>query len=379
VRSTHSKIDKLMNINDSPKSSYFFRDTSLVRKGALFAVILCTGVFTISGTAFSATPRGLYSVSSIGKKTQQPVLDNPSVDGISIRQNWADLEKREGVFDFTFLDTEIGRAATAGKPVLLRIYSMGGRPTWVDGAVRRAGGKFFKWVNNGVNTSIPLFWDPTFLAKKTAMITALGAHFASNPTVKIVSCSFANATTEDWVVPHTNDLVPQWQRLGYTTANMLVAAQTIIDATMAAFPNSQVTMAVGGTGNTLDGGDDVLARAAVDSAKLRWPGRLTIQKNDLSTCLPSPPGTGFIYAVLWDNRPDVAGQFLGVVYNDTGYKVNCGIIGLADVIFTAAISEAILYSEQYVEAYETDVTRLLPVTITAAHTALVTQPSLAPG
>jgi hypothetical protein len=27
-----------------------------------------------------------------------------------------------------------------------------------------------------VNTTIPVFWDPTFLAKKKAMITALGAH-----------------------------------------------------------------------------------------------------------------------------------------------------------------------------------------------------------
>lgn len=56
-------------------------------------------------------------------------------------------------------------------------------------------------------TTIPVFWDPTYLQKKKNMICALGAHFADFPTpenrtVKIVSASFANATSEDWNVPH---------------------------------------------------------------------------------------------------------------------------------------------------------------------------------
>ena len=70
------------------------------------------------------------------------------------------------------------------------------------------------------------------------MITALGAHFASNPTVAVVVASFANAVTEDWNVPHTQtpvNLVTQWLQRGYTTANMLSAGQQIIDTTMAAF------------------------------------------------------------------------------------------------------------------------------------------------
>jgi hypothetical protein len=59
--------------------------------------------------------------------------------------------------------------------------------------------------SSGVTTSIPLLWDPVFLAKKKATIAALGAHFTNNPTVTIVWTSFANATSEDWNVPHTPD------------------------------------------------------------------------------------------------------------------------------------------------------------------------------
>ena len=114
--------------------------------------MLCSALLAVPGTAFSATPRGVYSIASVGLKIQDPVLTAAYVDGIIIRQNWSQLQPTEANYDFTYFDTEVGRATAAGKPVLLRVMTMAGRPTWVDGAVRQAGGKFFKWVNNGVNT-----------------------------------------------------------------------------------------------------------------------------------------------------------------------------------------------------------------------------------
>jgi hypothetical protein len=44
---------------------------------------------------------------------------------------------------------------------------MSGRPAWVDEAVRNNGGKFFNFIDEGLPTTIPVFWDPTFLAKKS--------------------------------------------------------------------------------------------------------------------------------------------------------------------------------------------------------------------
>ena len=74
----------------------------------------------------------------------------------------------------------------------------------------------------------------------------LGAHFANNPAVTIVSASFANAGGEDWYVPDKRSYVTQWQALGYTSQKMIDAGATIINATMVAFPNQYVTLAVGG-------------------------------------------------------------------------------------------------------------------------------------
>jgi Beta-galactosidase len=350
------------------------RQIRSVKRAASLTALLCAGLLALPSSAFSQSPRGVYSIPSTGKKIQDPILANPNVDGISLRQNWTDIEKTEGVYDWSYFDGEITRVAAVGKKVLLRVMTMAGRPAWVTNAVTAAGGKFFKWNNNGVNSSIPVFWDPTFLAKKKALIAAMGAHYTNNPTVAIVCTSFANAVTEDWNVPHTPALVPQWLRLGYTTANMLSAGQQIIDATMAAFPNDWVTLAVAGTGNSgLDQEDDTVARGAVDAARASWPGRLIVQKNDLSTCIPAAPGTGFLYGMIWDYQPDVAGQMVTAAYNDPTYKISCGVPLDITVALETAVGLAITYGEKRVEIYEGDVVRY-PLAIAYAHAALLAEP-----
>ena len=138
----------------------------------------------------------------------------------------------------------------------------------MDAAVRQNHGKFFRFTDQGVPTKIPVFWDPTFLAKKKALIAALGAHFTNNATVTIAVVSFANATSEDWNVPHTADLIPQWLRLGYTSALMVDAGAQLIGATLDAFPNQYATLAEGGDGNTLDPDKTYVARTAIAAARL---------------------------------------------------------------------------------------------------------------
>ena len=119
----------------------------------------------------------------------------------------------------------MAKAAAAGKKVMLRIGTQSGKPAWVTTAIENAGGLFFTFDDDGVSTTIPVFWDPTFLAKKKAMITAVGAHFTNNPTVKIVAASFANATSEDWNVPHTTQDIVNWFAAGYTTDKLFDAGR----------------------------------------------------------------------------------------------------------------------------------------------------------
>ncbi|MEP6995898.1 MAG: hypothetical protein ABI968_15355, partial [Acidobacteriota bacterium] len=199
----------------------------------------------------------------------------------------------------------------------------------VTTAIRRNGGKFFTSADGTI--TIPVFWDPTYLAKKKAMVAAVGAHFTSNPAVTVVSSSFANATSEDWNVPHKPADVTNWLALGYTSAKMLDAGKQIIDATMAAFPNQYVTMAIGANGHVgasgnLDPTATYVAENAIATARASWPGRFIAQMNSLSAITPAPPGPDkSALNLLWNSQPDVAGQVLAQCVNDPTYQCNGGV------------------------------------------------------
>jgi hypothetical protein len=341
----------------------------------LLLALLCGSAVAYIHPASGQVVRGVFSLSPAGSTARETVLANPNVDGISIRQDWTELEPTEGVFDWSFLDSEVARAAAAGKQVLLRINTQANKPAWVSSAVTEAGGTFFTFDNDGIQTTIPVFWDPTFLAKKKAMIAALGAHFTSNVAIKIVSASFANASSEDWSVPHTAPDVADWFAAGYTSEKMLDAGKQIIDATMAAFPNQQLTLAVAGNGHAgatgnLDPDTDYVARNAVLAARATWPGRLIVQKNNLATFNPPAPGTDTVFQLLWDSRPDIGGQMLWNCSGDTSYRNNAGVPEEAAVILHKSVNLGVGYGMNYIEIYQIDVLNL-PTEIAYAHNVLL--------
>ena len=352
-----------------------------IRMSFLFGALFCA-FLTMTEKAFSEVPRGVFCLQPAGQGTggDAVVYSDPDVDGISVRQNWADLQPTEGVYDWRYLDSVTAKAAAAGKAVLLRVITGGGDialggncPTWVMNAVAAeplpASQKFYTFNDGGTSKTIAVFWDPVWLAKKTAMITALGARYSSNPAVKIVGVSFANASSEDWGVPHLSSEVTAWFAAGYTTARMLDAGRQIINATMAAFPNQSATLAVSGSGPKLDPDPSYVARNAVLNARASWPGRLIVQKNTLETFIPDAPGTGTLWQLLWDSRPDVAGQMAYWCYGDPTYRVNKGVPIDPSTALINSVNKGLGYQTKYIEIYRKDVVTLLAATH-YAHAAL---------
>jgi len=340
---------------------------------ALFA-LLSTALTLVVPHVSAAVPRGVFSLSNTGNPCSNTVLENPDVKGVSIRYPWSDLEPTEGFFDWTFLDAEVARIASAGKQVLLRVGTMSGRPEWVTRAIRDEGGRFFTFYDDGVPTTIPVFWDNTFVAKKKAMIAEVGRRFTNNPAVTIVTASFANATSEDWNVPHTADDITNWFDVGYSTGKMLKAGWQIIDATMDAFPNQYVTLAIGGNGHVnglnLDPTADWVAENAIATARDSWGGRLVSQINSLATFNPPSPGPeGSIWNLLWNSRPAVGGQMVYWCFDDPTYRVNGGVPANPAKVLTRCIDAAVSYELDYVEIYQKDVVNL-PEVISYARSVL---------
>jgi hypothetical protein len=345
------------------------RELSIRKSSRVLAYCLAASI-CLTKSVSSDVPQGVFSLSNSGAPCNDAVLTNLSVDGVSIRQDWSDLEPTEGNFDFSFLDSEVVRVASAGKKILLRISTQAHKPDWVTTAVSQAGGTFFSWDDEGVPTTIPVFWDPTFLAKKKAMIAALGAHLTNNTAIVIVWSSFANATSEDWNVPHDSAAVAAWLAAGYTSDKLIAAGKTIIDATMTAFPKQYVTLAVGTSGTDLDPDRDYVARNVVLAERTAWPDRLIVQKNSLAAFSPPAPGLDTVYDLLWDSRADVGGQMLFNCFTDMTYRMNNGVPGDPTLILHQSINVGAGYELKYLEIYQVDVVSL-PAEMTYAHSLLL--------
>ena len=302
-------------------------------------------------------PTGVFSLTPPGKPVSEAILTSPLVAGVTIRWPWQKVEPVEGVYDWSYLDQEITRVADTGKMVLLRIPSGGkSTPQWVFDA----GVQTFSFVDPVSNQplTIPLWWDPIFLAKKKNFISAAGQHFADHPNVVLVSSSCANTTSDDWAVPTSSTDVQNLLALGYTSQKLINACKGIIDATRAAFPNQVTLMAVSRGIKGLDPNADYVATKVVNYAMTRYPGLFVAQKNSLSARTLDPWTSSHLqgWKVLYDNRPMVAGQMVWYVTDDPTCRMNGKITPCDPVqVLRQAVIIGSHYEMLYQEIYQQDI------------------------
>ena len=244
------------------------------------------GLISVAEATVPPIPKGIFSMpASEPNGFPDQILNDPRIVGLDLGGQWADIEGTEGVYDWSSVDSELVKAEAHGKKVLLRIVSGGiNVPDWLlaDPNVQT-----FTFIDTnpyhstyGQELTIPVFWDPIFLAKKIALIQAAGAHFSAHSSIEVVACSFANATTGDWNIPDAPEDIANWRAAGYTTELMVNAGQMIIDATMAAFPNQNVALSIGRGAGDLDPTLDYLSETVVDYATTTY-GRFITEKNSL--------------------------------------------------------------------------------------------------
>lgn len=348
-----------------PRSKAFWMSRLLPWHCIGLAAMLCTLSVLVSNAQaidISEIPRGVYNLPTPGKPVASAILTNPLVAGVAIRWTWPVVEPVEGTYDWSYFDGQIARVRQAGKKVMLRITS-GGRntPSWVFDA----GVQTFSFVDPipysltyNQTVTIPVFWDPIFLQKKKSFIAAMGRHFADNPNVILVATACANATTDDWQVPSTKTDVQNWRAVGYTSDKLIEACKEIIDATMTAFPNQVVHLAVSRNGNQLDPDPDYVARAVVNYAMTTYPGRFIVQKLSLSADTPDPamlPVFG-AWQIIYDNQPAVAAQMLWFVTNDLTCRMN-GRVKPCDpaTVLKEAVEIGARYGLLFQEIYQQDI------------------------
>jgi Beta-galactosidase len=353
------------------------RMASVFASKALPVFSIALAALAIAGTArakeIPKLPRGVFSLAKLGAAASPDVLSNPSVTGISIRQPWRKIEPSKGNYDWTFLDSEVARAEKAGKLVLLHIPTEGpSTPPWVfEKGVQTFTYEDHNPYHKDKAGRIAVYWDETYLGEKKALIEAAGKHFASRPAVRVVAAVCVSSHGGDWNVPHTPVDVKRWREIGFTAEKVLGVCKQIIDVTMQSFPSQFVTLAVNPSGR-LEPGRDELARRVVQYAREQYPGRFIVQKNSLAAVTPMPGGPDLQhYQLLWDSRPDIAGQMLWFSYGDATCRNNgrsspCD----AEATLRKAIDVGAAYGMKYIEVYEQDVLHQ-PAVIRYAHDRLI--------
>jgi hypothetical protein len=331
---------------------------------------LCSTLTAVGGsllllifTAYAAEiPHGVFSLTPPNKAVNSSILTNPSVAGISVRGRWQEVEQAEGLYDWSYFDGQITRVGNANKKVLLRITAGGkNTPPWMfDDGIQT-----FSFVDTnkysttyGQTLTIPVFWDPIFLAKKKNFITAMGQHFAANPHIVLVAVSCVNAITDDWNVPSQKVDVQNWKAIGYTSNKLVNACKETINATMAAFPDQVVLLSVNRSTNHLDSDPDYVPRNVVNYANATYPGRFIVQKNSLSPDTPDPSLISVLGAwqIIEDNQSDVAGQMLYYVTNESSCRMNSGVKPCDPVtVLQEAVRIGADYGMSYQEIYQQDI------------------------
>ena len=345
------------------------------------------GLISLAEATVPPIPKGIFCMPATETNGfPDLILNDPRIVGLDVVDDWADVEATEGVYDWSYLDSELAKAEAHGKKVQFGIVSGGiNVPDWL--LANYPDIQTFSFIDTNPYHStynqrltIPVFWDPIFLAKKIALIQAAGAHFASHSSIVVVGCAFANATTEDWNIPDAPEDITNWQAAGYTTELMVNTGEAIIDATMAAFPNQNVTMGIARGPVDLDPTPDYLSETIVDYATTTY-GRFITAKYALAANTPDPFTDISLYnwQVLFDQCPNISTQMLWYVSGDSTYRMNGGIPGDPATVLLNAITVGAHIGTQFQEIYEKDLEdSTLSSIIDFANYALTVNPGGAP-
>jgi hypothetical protein len=138
-----------------------------------------------SQKAIVETPIGLYAMKMFNQPQDDAILQNTSIDGIYVRVTWNSIESSKGIYDWSFIDSEIDRAIANNKKVQIAIIAGEYTPSWVEDK----GVPFldFKVIPHGGEghphwTHIPIVWDTKFVSYYITMVKAFASHLKASST-----------------------------------------------------------------------------------------------------------------------------------------------------------------------------------------------------
>src|SRR4030042_5206760 len=109
--------------------------TNLIRVFSF--ILIATSLFFTNAVAQSVQPRGIYAVIAIDNYGVydttyiNQIIANPAICGLTIREQWRNIEPSEGNFDFSRIDDAVARTTLLNKTIQLIIVPGFYSPDWV--------------------------------------------------------------------------------------------------------------------------------------------------------------------------------------------------------------------------------------------------------
>jgi hypothetical protein len=159
----------------------------------------------------SANPAHLL-LDKVNGGVNYSLLDNPKVDGLSLRIRWSTVQPNRNRFDFDLIDRLSQHARQRGKVWTLRIMAGTNSPNWLDCPTYSDGDGTF-----------PLPWCPELKSEFDRLMLALGREYADDPLLVMVHVPGFDESAEmhmpkgrDWP---TNEMIEAWDhRINVTAA-----------------------------------------------------------------------------------------------------------------------------------------------------------------
>jgi len=154
--------------------------------------------------------RGIYLLWAEKTPRANELLAQPCIRGGQVVMQWAEIEPRQGVYDFTALDQKIATLAAKGFYYTVQING-NIKPAWLFSAVPSVPEKFHVQVRDKQGTL--MFWHPVHENAHLAMLRAAAAHLKQGKHNKLllgIRLNFNPVGTEQFLVPNKYRKASAW-------------------------------------------------------------------------------------------------------------------------------------------------------------------------
>src|ERR1700757_632981 len=101
-------------------------NTNLVSNIPKYLRVLIIGLSSVAEATVAPIPKGVFCMPAVETNGfPDQILNDSRIAGLDIVDDWADVEATEGVYDWSFLESELAKAQAHGKKVLFGIVSGG--------------------------------------------------------------------------------------------------------------------------------------------------------------------------------------------------------------------------------------------------------------